>query len=114
MSLSSVRTIETLVDFSATIVNRTLVARGLDGSRNPESMLVVEANMKVTGVLQGGQVDFDWNWDNGRFCRSGVIDFPGNPQAVELECQRVDLDENVVNFIGDGGAGGLSTSWFIE
>lgn len=113
-TLPSVRTIETIEDFNATIVGNTLVLKSDDGSRNPEGQLVVESNMKVTGFLSSGEVDLDWYWENTTFCRSGVSSLPDNPQTVEFECQGVDLNENVVSFVGDSGAGDVRSIWFIE
>ena len=85
-----------------------------DGTRNVEAQLVINANMKVTGFTQTGSVDLDWFWDNSAWCRSGVTGLPNTPTTVELECQGVKLDNNIVTFTRDRGTGEIASSWFIE
>jgi len=113
-ALEAVRDITTLEDFTATIVGRQLVLRNEDGSRNPDAQLSVNADMKVTGFVQSGDVDLDWYWDDMAWCRSGVSGLPDNAMTLELDCQGVDVDNDVVNFTRDRGQGELASSWFIE
>lgn len=113
-ALSAVRNITTPEDFNATIVGRQLVFINADGTRNPEAKLVVNASNKVTGFTQNGDVDLDWFWVDTAWCRSGVTGLPDNPTTEELECQAVDVNNNIVNFTRDRGAGEIASSWFIE
>lgn len=110
ISLPSMRTIESIEDFTMTIVDKTIVFRSEDGTRNPDAQLVIDSSMKVTGFIQSGEIDYDWYWENSAFCRSGVSGLPDNTQTVELECQTVAVDGNVVSFTrGDG----TLSNWFI-
>lgn len=113
-TLNPVRDIATFEDFTATIVDKQLVFISSDGIRDPAAQLIINSEMKVTGFTQGGEIDFDWYWDNAAFCRSGVSRLPDNPTTEELQCQGVDVDNNVVNFTRDRGEGELASSWFIE
>jgi len=108
------RTIETVEDFMATIVGKTLVLRNEDGTRYSESQVVVSSDMKATGFNANGDIDLDWYWENSAYCRSGVSNLPDNSRTVELECQAVEVDGNTVSFIRERGAGELASSWFIE
>jgi len=111
---NAVRNIITLEDFTATIVGKQLVLMNEDGTRNPDSQIVINADMKVTGFVQVGNVDLDWYWDDEAWCRSGVGGLPNSAVTVELDCQAVDVDSDVVNFTRDRGQGELASSWFIE
>ncbi|MFK7995990.1 MAG: hypothetical protein AB8B87_17770 [Granulosicoccus sp.] len=106
--------IETLEEFTAAVVDKTIFIRNSDGALDAGTQLVINAQMKVTGFTPSGNIDYDWFWENGTYCRSGVADLPDNPRTVELECQTVVVDGDVVTFIDSPSSGGQSSSWFIR
>lgn len=109
-------TIETVEVFNTNIVGKNLILRDSGGNRDTASTGIVNSNMTTTGSNNSGSFELDWYWNNGAYCRSGVAGLPSNSVTIELDCQRVEFNQDyqIVFFTKDRGAGELASSWFIE
>ncbi|MFZ3581242.1 dihydrodipicolinate reductase [Loktanella sp. DJP18] len=67
--------------------------------------LRVTGDGRIAGDAMGGTVSGSWSWEDGFFCREmmwGDRDFP-------LNCQRVDLNGDLLRFTADRGQGDDAT-----
>ena len=67
--------------------------------------LTVTDDGRISGDAMGGTVTGSWTWDDGYFCREmawGSRVFPQN-------CQRIDLNGDLLRFTADKGAGDDAT-----
>ena len=102
--------IVTLEQFVATIVGTSAILLNDDGSRDPSTWLVTSLeNMEVTGTFRGENTNLNWYWEDVYYCRSGQ----SGVMTVELDCQVVTIDDAVVTYTSNRGAGG-SNSYVVD
>ncbi len=105
--------INTLEQFQATIVGRTLVQREADGVRDETTALIANSDGTVTGTFDGGEVFINWYWDGDLYCRSGTGGPADAPFDIELQCQVVTIALGVVTFANSLDASD-ARSYFVE
>ena len=105
--------INTLEQFQATIVGRTLVQREADGARDETTVLIANSDGTVTGTVEGGKVFINWYWDGDLYCRSGTGGPADAPFDLVLQCQVVTIASGVATFTNSLDAS-EARSYFVE
>ena len=93
------RVVTDRADFVALVQGHSLTQRLLGVA------LRVTEDGRISGEAMGGTVTGSWTWQDGFFCREmawGDREFP-------LNCQRVDLNGDLIRFTADRGAGDDAT-----
>ena len=67
--------------------------------------LRVTGDGTIAGDAMGGRVTGSWTWEDGFFCR----EMAWGDRVFPLNCQRVDLDGDLLTFTADKGAGDDAT-----
>ncbi len=102
--------IVTLEQFTATVGGTSSILLNDDGSRDPSTWLVTSVeDMKITGTFRGEDTNLDWFWEDEFYCRSGQ----SGVVTVELDCQVVTINDAVVTYTSNRGAGG-SNSYVLD
>ena len=97
--LAAAQTITDRATFVSLVEGRSLSQRlfGVD--------LRVTGDGRIAGDAMGGTVIGSWTWDDGYFCR----EMTWGDRSFPLNCQRVDVDGDLITFTADRGAGDDAT-----
>ena len=92
-----------------TVTDRALFVSLVEGRTLTQRLLGVALRVtgdgRIAGEAMGGTVTGSWSWQDGYFCR----EMAWGDRVFPLDCQRVDLDGDLVTFTADRGAGDDAT-----
>ncbi len=90
-------TVQDRGEFLSIVGGRTLVLTR-PGIARPIA-IQVQQNGSLTGEARGYELNGDWQWTDGRFCRQ--MDWGGF--NVRFSCQQVSKNGNTLKFVSDRG-----------